>query len=176
MWYSLSDYIWSNNAEVYFDPNKHDEKLVSLRVHLAPSEFHTLMSKKANVNWRGLKRCLSHGDATVDNVMLRANPPSARLVLIDPIPATPAVPDLQCVDVGKMLQSALGFECARYDVPISPRNTQHMVNTIRGRLSGDEWRASSYWCSVHLARALPYMPDPKTKGRVRELFTKSLSL
>src|SRR5437588_835106 len=78
------------------------------------------------------------------------------LLLIDPIPATPAVPDLLCVDVGKMLQSAVGWESVRYQRPF-----RHGVSDLTRCLTLDEyeWEASSYWCGVHLLRTLPYV-DP----------------
>jgi hypothetical protein len=61
----------------------------------------------------GLIRCLTHGDPIVDNLAFREN---GTIVVLDPIPSTTALPDLLCSDVGRLVQSAAGYEYARYDV------------------------------------------------------------
>lgn len=50
---------------------------------------------------------LTHGDCTTSNAMRREN---GKLVLADPFPARPHVARYPEVDMGRMLQSALGWE------------------------------------------------------------------
>lgn len=94
---------------------------------------------------------LSHGDPTAENVMYRRGFGS---VLIDPICATVAVPDSPCVDVGKMLQSAYGWESAKYATELkaySPGEVQEAVG------NDDIFHGGQAWAVVHVVRALPYV-------------------
>ena len=79
-------------------------------------------------------------------------------VITDPIPGTPAVPDYHAVDLGKILQSLVGFEMVRYGVaphnPISVR-----PRTLLDTLSDIQAVRAVYWCVVHIMRAMPYVDD-----------------
>jgi hypothetical protein len=153
--YDALQTLWWRPPAVQFSPDAHHEKLNSLP--LGVQQIHVLNDLRVlsdRINWRGLGVGLSHGDPTLDNVMLRGS----QVVLIDPIPATPAVPDLWAVDTGKLLQSVLGYELLRYSDPtyewrIDPLNLRQLVD------NDNEWIATVYWCVVHLLRALPYMPN-----------------
>ena len=116
-----------------------------------------------DIAWHQLRAVLTHGDPTVDNLMYRGQTP----VLIDPIPATNAVPDLECVDIGKVGQSAMGYEAARYGTG-TPEVFEDFFDTYMSGTT-NEHLARRYWTSIHLLRALPYMPEERKKN-VRELF------
>ena len=116
-----------------------------------------------DIAWHRLKVVQTHGDPTVDNLMYRGQTP----VLIDAIPATAAVPDLECVDIGKVGQSAMGYEAARYGTGASEVFEDFFITYMSGTLN--EHLARRYWTAIHLLRALPYMPEERKKN-VRELF------
>ena len=89
-------------------------------------------------------------------------------MVIDPIPATPAVPDLKSVDMGKIMTSVIGFERARYgEFPV--------INSLAfSTLSANELKATKYWAAVHLLRALPYTPSGKVRDDVAALIPTAL--
>jgi hypothetical protein len=120
---------------------------------ITPVKFNALLTDVMR-NRDGLIANLTHGDPTFDNVMMK----SWRLVLIDPIPATPAVPDLRSVDTGKMLQSIVGYEALKYG-----SHSRWVCNadpfTLKTLIDSDlEWAATAMWCCIHLIRCLPYLP------------------
>ena len=63
------------------------------------------------VDFTGLPLCLTHGDPTLENCMRRKD---GALVLIDPLPPI-NVPPVRAVDLGKLLQSYMGYERLRGD-------------------------------------------------------------
>lgn len=131
------------------------------------------------VNWKKIPACLTHGDPTFDNVMIRER--TGELVLADPIPATLIVPDQRCVDVGKILQSVVGWEEVRYGTGmhrfcVKPAELHaHLTDLTDGWFDDNEWRASVFWCVVHLLRTLPYVDDTIRLG-VRRLVGETLAL
>jgi hypothetical protein len=147
----LQEYVWSQPAEVAVDLYAHAAKVDGLAdQYLDGKGARRFREARDRVEWDVLQQTLTHGDPTIENVMLREQD----LVLIDPLPATPAVPDLLCVDVGKMMQSAVGWECVRYGRPFD-----HGIDDLARclTLAEHEWDAASYWCGVHLLRTLPYV-------------------
>lgn len=157
----LAAHVWSKPAEVAFDLDAHLAKLDTLWCNV--DDFKNIARDK--IQWDELMACLTHGDPTCDNVMLNFD---GDIVIIDPIPATPAVPDLKCVDIGKMLQSKAGFEFYRYG------DASFMTNGVPyahmfGTMNAAEWYAALYWCAVHFARALPYVPSDVAKYLEREV-------
>jgi hypothetical protein len=176
----LATHVWSQSAVA---PINHDmlfdkvERLVN--TYGFEYIWQRLYMMRARVNWHRLTRCLTHGDPTFDNVMIREF--TGELVLADPIPATLIVPDLLSVDVGKILQSALGWEAARYEdegqkFNVNPVSVYDVVQRHMPKFAGeDEWVASIFWCVVHLLRTLPYVDD-SVRLRVRGLVNGALSL
>lgn len=165
----LHDYIWSYHATVPLDLEAHAAKVDGLTAkYLSERDAQRFREAREGVQWTRLTRCLTHGDPTIENVMLRGQ---EQLVLIDPIPATPAVPDLLVVDVGKMLQSAVGWESVRYG-----KDFRHSVDDIFRCITLDDhsWDAASYWCGVHLLRTLPYI-DKSLHREVISLAVSALS-
>lgn len=118
------------------------------------------------VRWQDLRTCLTHGDATFDNVMFRGE----QLVMIDPIPTTTtvAVPDLWSSDIGHILRSTLGFEHVRYNddtrrFRVLPRQLRFLV------VDDNEWLAASFWAVFHLLRTFRYQRDDEATRRMSEL-------
>lgn len=176
----LATHVWSQPAVA---PINHD-MLFNKVEHLVNTYgyeyiWQRLYIMRSRVNWHRLTKCLTHGDPTFDNVMIREF--TGELVLADPIPATLIIPDLLGVDVGKILQSALGWEEARYEDPhqrfnVNPVSVYDVVQRHMSKFAGeDEWIASIFWCVVHLLRTLPYVDD-SVRPRVKELVNRALSL
>lgn len=90
-----------------------------------------------------------HGDPTLANVMLR----NGELVICDPIPAGGKIPAHWTVDVGKLLQSAIGWERHLYGMPIE---RDACVRAVLGDLDELHQRRCWFWCMVHLLRIIPY--------------------
>jgi hypothetical protein len=178
----LTAHVWSQSAVAPLNHGMLQGKLERLLDNYEGfAGFHTWITRThASIVWKNVHRCLSHGDPTFDNVMIREE--TGELVLADPIPATLIVPDMRCVDVGKILQSVLGWERVRY------RNDnftfhvgagtlhEHLVHgdTVRG-FDENEWRASVFWAVVHLLRTLPYV-DVEVRLGVRRLVREAISL
>lgn len=170
---ALSVHVWSQPAEVEHDADETEVKYAMLcerfQLHDICSELDKLHD---TIKWDELKRCLTHGDPTLDNVMFREDDAKVGVVIGDPIPATPAVPDLQCVDLGKILQSLLGWEETRYGL----RSFKLRIGTEDLRrcvTDKNEWRATIFWSVVHMLRAMPYVSDDvrrKLKGRIDAAF------
>lgn len=153
----MLDNMAIKRPSIEFDMDAHIEKMLPLCP--TPSFVAKVVEVSHAINWGQLDRVVTHGDPTHENLMMRTN---GDLVLTDPIPATPAVPHLRCVDLGKMLQSAMGFEQMRYGVEEYGSWT-YDVSTILKDITSIEIRAAWYWCAVHFLRAAPYMPDDTTK-------------
>jgi hypothetical protein len=147
--------LWWRSVAVTFSRDAHHAKLRTLYTDVTKTALLADLDRLGQrIDWSRLHGGLTHGDPTLDNVMLR----ESQVVLIDPIPATPAVPDLWSVDTGKLLQSILGYELLRYADDtyawrLKPSDLEHLV------MNDDEWLATVYWCVVHLLRAVPYMPN-----------------
>lgn len=103
-----------------------------------------------------------HGDPTLANVMIRKQPAvdgvvpaSECIVICDPIAPRGKIPAHYTVDIGKMLQSAIGWETHLYGLHI-PRD--QCVSAVLGDSPQLlEVQRSWFWCMVHLIRILPYV-------------------
>lgn len=154
-------------VHIPFNPDIHNLKLAQLfrlvrKQQLLSTE---LIKLQLDIDWGRLAPAITHGDPTFDNVMMRGS--TGELVVIDPIPATPAVPDLRSVDLGKMLQSVMGFERIRYGEEMFDPGTIELIGSACS--NDNEWAATRYWCSVHLLRAIPYMPEEGMKRELEDL-------
>lgn len=166
----LGGYVWSRPAEVEFigtgaTEAKYRHLCASFGMMDTVEALDNLVRK---IEWNRLKRCLTHGDPTFENVMFRDTEFGGDLVIADPIPASPAVPDLRCVDLGKMLQSALGWEQIRYGGKW-PKLRADTMDVLRYAEDANERRAVAFWAAVHILRAFPYVTDDvraKLKERV----------
>lgn len=127
-------------------------------------------TKRAASAALSLPAALAHGDPTAENVMSRRR---HGLVLIDPIPATLAVPDAPCVDVGKMLQSASGWEAAKYGTDVKVYSTADVELAVQ---DDNMFSAGQAWAVVHVVRTLPYVVRnaPHALERVKQVLTNTL--
>jgi len=126
--------------------------------------------KIAIAGLREFEPCLTHGDPTAENVMLRDG---FGKVFIDPIRATEVVPDSPIVDVGKVLQSAYGWEDAKYETEAIAYRREDIVRVLNDTellYYGDAWAV------VHIMRAVPYVirAIPKSFDRVLSVLTHAL--
>jgi len=158
-------------AAVRLNHDAHLLKLRDLPIVRNAHELDRFAILGERIDWDTLNVGLTHGDPTLDNVMLRGSD----IVLIDPIPATPAVPDLWSVDTGKLLQSLLGYEVLRYadttyDWRLEPEHLRQLVQ------NNNEWQATVYWCVVHLLRAIPYMPNEDVVAGIWGMVKNALDL
>jgi hypothetical protein len=166
----LQTHVWSRRPEVMLDLIFHGAKVDDLAKRFLDQRGRKrLKAGRAAVRWDRLPACLTHGDPTLDNVLLRR--PVANtlawdsIVLIDPLPATPAVPDLRCVDIGKIYQSLFGYEQIRYGDPGLGGVTLRGFLDFEKSISDDNERyASHYWHVIHLLRCFPYVDERVQRG------------
>lgn len=129
-------------------------------------EYRTTLRRFAGIiKWGHLRLALTHGDCIIDNVLWRVSSLHNRteLVLIDPIPACPALPDVEALDVGRVLQSAAGYEHVRYmtssevfllnQTPLTER-LESILNTWRHTFDLNEARAALYFSIIHMLRGV----------------------
>lgn len=127
----------------------------------------TLRRFANEITWYQLKHALTHGDPIIDNVMWRVRTlgleRKSELVLIDPIPACPALPDVEAVDVGRVIQSAIGYEHVRYmtQVEINELNGTSLTERVDAILNVwlqtfnlNEARAALYCGIIHTLRGV----------------------
>lgn len=157
--------LWAEPAEVELDLDAHGYKVGKLVAKYRPTLAVDMAVARRKADLRSQRTGLTHGDPTFDNMMVSGI--MHHLILIDPLPATPAVPDMPCVDIGKIMQSAIGYEAIRYPHPSEeflPPVDPNVFKLICADES--EFRASLYWCAVHLLRAMPYMPTDRIRGQL----------
>lgn len=164
--------VWVHPPKMPLVATAHYDKVRPLEERYASDEMRRFLQIRREIALTGSQRaCLTHGDPTLDNVMTRMG----FYVIADPIPATPAVPDLWAVDLGKILQSLVGFEQVRYGrsphIPLEVRPT-HLLDTLHE--PADQVRAV-YWCVVHILRAMPYVSDT-IHDKLRECAHRAISL
>lgn len=102
----------------------------------------------------GMWQC-THGDPTLSNMMMRGDD----MVLIDPI-RTRHVPAHWTVDMGKLLQSAIGWERVLCDWRY---NRKQCVQNLLFGLEPISIKRSWFWCMVHCARIVPYAEKAKNE-------------
>jgi len=159
--------IWDQPALVPFVPDHHRAKVFDdlADKFLDAKDRRALGFFYSAIEWDKQTECLTHGDPTYDNVMLRGRD---QVVLTDPIPATTAVPDMRSVDLGKMAQSIVGFEAMRYG-EIDRLTDVTLDYFFRVTQASDAERpATMYWCVVHLLRAAPYVKETVQDAVVAE--------
>ena len=174
----LDAYVWYHSPVV---PVNHE--MLRVKIDRLLTEFNMqglwpfIINTHTHVRWADVRRCLTHGDPTFDNVMIRES--TGEIVLVDPIPATLVNPDMWSVDIGKILQSCLGWESARYLDPsqLFTVGPQHLHTTLLKRfdITDNEWAASVFWCVVHLLRTLPYVSD-SIRLDVRRMISSATTL
>lgn len=94
--------------------------------------------------------CYIHGDPTLSNLMADKD---CNIYLIDPIKPIGKMPWMQEVDVGKMLQSVIGWEHVAFgwDMP-----DDRCIDLFDHVFSEAELQRSVFWLMIHAMRILPY--------------------
>lgn len=108
--------------------------------------------------------CAIHGDPTLANAMRRGN----RTTLIDPIPPRGKIPPLREVDLGKLLQSALGWE--NLLDPAWPEGSAELQALATAEF--DESEKVWFWGAVHCLRIIPYASSARVIEWARENYEK----
>lgn len=93
-----------------------------------------------------------HGDPTLSNAMMR---PPGRVILIDPIKPMGKIPGFREVDIGKMLQSAIGWETQTMGWEIDSTMSLDIIFEGENNLT---IQRAWFWCAVHLMRILAHGP------------------
>lgn len=125
---------------------------------------------KAAVGAYDFGPALAHGDPTAENVMRRTGYGN---VLIDPIKSSEAVPDSPTVDVGKMLQSAYGWESAKYGTGIVAYRPEDVADALDNI---ELFEIGQSWATVHIVRAVPYIIKnlPESLSNVINVLEKAI--
>lgn len=99
------------------------------------------------------RRCLTHGDPTLANVMQRPQKMVGfyQICLIDATPPRPGISELREVDVGKLLQSAAGWEHA-LDPKHWIKSSEHQIDNLLEMESSLMRMKALYWAAFHCAR------------------------
>lgn len=123
---------------------------------------------------KGGEWCLTHGDPTLANVMLND---ALELRLIDAAPPRPGIPCLREVDLGKLLQSAAGYEAVVSSgewLQPSPEMPLLFLSEI-----SEELRAPAlFWGAIHCSRLMvrATRPDIRQWGEEKSrFFTEELA-
>jgi hypothetical protein len=166
---SLNSEVWKLPAEVPYDEIALLTKVGDLchRFELR-TEYAHWRELHAEIDFNALQTGLAHGDPTFDNVMFRES--TGDLVLVDPLPSLitgPAIPDLRCVDLGKILQSVLGWERIRYGDDSEAFKIDTTTFKLKVAHSQTEWQAVVLFGITHLLRTLPYVADPQRRDQLR---------
>lgn len=169
----LCDHVWcSFNDLVQYDPIAHRKRMDPLWDYAGKATSALPAILEDLESWfihEDVRACRTHGDSIIDNVLLRGED----VVITDPIRATPAIPDLRCVDIGRLIQSAVGYERVRYDLRGPAFLNYDAVREIvadYGNITYEEWVCSVYWACCHLLRSMHYVDDPVRKALVRECY------
>lgn len=99
---------------------------------------------------------MTHGDPTEDNLMYRWTPAgSSQPVFVDPLPPAMYLPMLRALDMGKMLQSAVGWHALEYG-RAGEWALDAVEDAFRLRYAPSESVAAWAFCLYHLIRAARY--------------------
>lgn len=104
--------------------------------------------------------CMIHGDPTLANCMSKNN----ELALIDPLPAIGKIPSYWEVDMGKLLQSALGWEhllVSGIPLPWRGMASELLLYCSTQPSPRRAFNRCWFWCAVHCARIIPYAKEEK---------------
>jgi len=173
MFIQLHIWVWGPPVVTEFAPLQLDTIIRDILEKNVEGTTSPLSSLAHRISWDNLPRTLTHGNCTFDNTMVR--PDTHDLVFISPKPATPAVPDMRAVDLGRILQSIMGFEEVRYNDTHRGFHAHH--TQLRGLVQDDnEWLATLFWCVVHLLRCLPRTTDKQLKLDIWKLLHNTIEL
>ncbi|MFI7123106.1 hypothetical protein [Amycolatopsis sp. NPDC049868] len=155
----LHDHFWHKPSEVEFDREAHEHRLAPITGPLSGREREIFYRLFEAIDWANLTGGLTHGDPVFQNVLFRQD---SAIVLVDPIPATPGVPDLIAVDVAHIFMSCVGYERLTYDLPASIEVSLDSVASMASLTQAD-MIASLYFAVMSVLRAMVYVPTSTAK-------------
>ena len=119
---TLQDQMWSRSPwtvpSIYeeflkFDAASFNSKLARVRTHHCGAAFNHVMTRTRTlvgcIDFEALQTGMTHGDPTVENSIMSDG------IILDPIRPSGAVPAFPAADMGKILQSIVGYEQRKYD-------------------------------------------------------------
>jgi hypothetical protein len=156
----LVDYFWSQPAPVNHDP----DWITRLEGWAVDYPWLKGMVYSLYEYYPPGKMTMIHGDPTLANCMHRNH----SLVFIDPLRPTGKIPSYPEVDLGKLLQSALGWEHVLTSAKNGPDKTVPMpwfgmAAELLNGCSALEYNRAWFWCAIHCARLVPYTSGPTTR-------------
>ncbi len=137
-----------------------------MRTHKLASEIVTRIERLMDSRLEIYFTCAIHGDATLDNLLMPLGTRDfTRLMVTDPLAPDYRIPNDKAVDLGKMLQSAYGWEIIKTAAAGRPKEELDRTPTaeIQAVLYDEDPEVAHrarVWCVIHLLRILPY-----AKGR-----------
>jgi hypothetical protein len=151
----LSKEFWSRSS-----PTMRDENWKEQLEDWAPTMGFPWLTGYVNKLYPNVEMDrMIHGDPTLANCM---EGDAGQLVFIDPLRPMGKIPNFPEVDMGKLLQSALGWEHALLDT--IPRPWPGMASELLAGTSNMIYNRAWFWCAVHCARLVPYATrDPIRK-------------
>ena len=120
-------------------------------LHKLPQLLEMLVYDWNNISELSLTACVTHGDATLDNLLIDAH---GLHRWVDPLPPSDSIPPLLAVDLGKLLQSADGYERRKYGAEW-PSAGGH--DAVLSGLSKANVLAAKYFRAVSYLRMLRYV-------------------
>jgi hypothetical protein len=100
--------------------------------------------------------CLTHGDPTIANVMLRDDT-SNRIVLCDPVPPGHRVPQIREIDQAKIIQSMLGWEAMIGGRVLGKGWDNWITPKFLMRSSQDDVWRQAFWTGVTMRRCIDHL-------------------
>ena len=133
------------------------------------------------IDWSQLQAGLTHGDCIIDNVGFRIGTDRKKIVILDPIPASDALPNWRCVDVGRIIQSMVGYESVRYQRRGINVDFDAAVTTVLNwympkNFEVNEARACAYFSVIHTLRAVRTTVPGATRLSVWYLVNKLIEV
>lgn len=150
----LSAYVWVKPPFVFTEsptPFRHKQSALSRATSVAGDVLNALTELCTLVDWTAVPKVLTHGDPTFCNSLWLND----KLVLCDPIPASHHVPDIRAVDLGKLMQSCMGFESIMYGWHMAELASPYWIKELCR--DDNEWQAAVYCGVLSIARMLPYL-------------------
>lgn len=104
--------------------------------------------------------CDVHGDPTLENLLFSAD---GTPVLVDPLPDAVLdgkTPSIAALDLGKVLQSALGYELVKRGIQASWSWDKSIAGQVRKACASDkEYDLARFFAAFHVARFIPYQTE-----------------
>lgn len=110
--------------------------------------------------------CDTHGDPTLDNLMVDHD---HLIHIIDPLPSSDKIPPLRAVDLGKMLQSAFGYELVKFQSLRHVIDAGVLLREMKSRETDADMYAAMFFCAVHYLRLLPYQTNEVNRETYRKI-------